>query len=309
MTKVCVTGGAGFIGSNLVHALVGRGDDVIVLDDFSTGRRDNLDGLDCTVIEGDIRDLATCRRALAGCELVLHEAALPSVSRSVEDPIASNEVNIVGSLNVLVAARDAGVRRVVYAASSSAYGETPVLPKVETMPAAPISPYGLQKQTVEVYGQVFCRLYGLAFVALRYFNVFGRRQSPKSDYAAVIPRFVTDMLAGRAPSIFGDGLQTRDFCYIDNVIEANLKAAEAPDAPGHIYNVACGERVSLLDLVAGINRILGTSITASHLPERAGDIRDSLADISAARRDLGYTGAIRFEDGLARAIAWYRSHA
>jgi nucleoside-diphosphate-sugar epimerase len=310
MAKVVVTGGAGFIGSNLAHALLQRGDSVVVLDNFLTGRRQNLLAIadQIQVVEGDIRDRAALDRAFAGADFVLHQAALPSVARSVEDPEASHDVNINGTLQVLQAARRHGVKRLVYAASSSAYGETPTLPKVETMPPDPISPYGVGKLLGEQYCKVWTRVFGLECVALRYFNVFGPRQSPQSDYAAVIPKFVTLMQAGQAPRINGDGKQTRDFCYIDNVVEANLKALTAPAAPGKVYNVACGAHYSLLDVIALINAELGTHLVATHGVNRAGDIHDSYADIGAAKRDLGYTAAIGFPEGLRRAIAWYSAH-
>lgn len=310
MAIAVVTGGAGFIGSNLATALLERGDQVRIVDNFSTGRRVNLQQIaaDIQVLEGDIRDRALLDRAMDGATFVLHQAALPSVARSVQDPEASHDVNVNGTLQVLQAARYAGVKRVVYAASSSAYGETPMLPKVETMAPQPISPYGATKLFGEQYGQVWNRVYGLEFVALRYFNVFGRHQAPDSEYAAVIPRWVTQMQQGQRPKVFGDGGQTRDFCYIDNVIEANLKALQAPAAPGHVYNVACGERVSLLDVVAAINQGLGTALQPEFLPPRPGDIRDSLADISAAQRDLGYTAAVKFAVGLQRAMHWYAAH-
>ena len=309
MARIVVTGGGGFIGSNLAHALLARGDSVAIVDNFTTGRRVNLAAIADRVdlFEGDIRDRALLATAMQGADFVLHQAALPSVARSVEDPEASHDVNINGTLYVLQQARAAGVKRVVFAASSAAYGETPVLPKVETMAPSPISPYGATKLFGETYCQVWTRCYGLECVALRYFNVFGPRQSPENEYAAVIPRFVTWMQAGQPATIFGDGSQTRDFCYIDNVVEANLKALVAPAAPGNVYNVACGERVSLLDLVDEINRLLGTTVAPVHLPPRAGDIRDSLADIGAARRDLGYVGAVSFSQGLQRAIDWYAS--
>jgi len=310
MATVVITGGAGFIGSNLAHALVARGDQVRIYDNFYSGRRVNLTGIADRVelVEADIRDRAALDRAFAGADFVFHEAALPSVARSIEDPVTSHDVNINGTLQVLEAARQAGVKRLVYAASSSAYGETPVLPKVETMPTQPISPYGVAKLLGEQYCQVWTRVFGLPCVALRYFNVFGPRQSPESDYAAVIPKFVTMMQAGRAPTLFGDGRQTRDFCYIDNVVEANLKALTAPAAPGNVYNIACGERFSLLDLVALINGILGTALVAKHGPPRTGDIHDSLADIGAAQRDLAYSGAVHFEAGLRQVVEWYRRH-
>ena len=307
MSRVVVTGGAGFIGSNLAHALLARGDSVVVLDNFLTGRRQNLaDIADAiTLVQGDIRNRADLDQAFAGADYVLHQAALPSVVRSVEDPEASHDVNVNGMIQVLQAARRHGIKRLVFAASSSAYGETPVLPKVETMTPAPISPYGVGKLLGEQYCRVWTRVYGLECVALRYFNVFGPRQSPQSDYAAVIPKFITLMQQGQAPHIHGDGLQTRDFCYIDNVVEANLNALVAPNAAGNVYNVACGAHYSLLDLVGNLNAILGTSIVATHGPNRTGDIRDSYADITAARRDLNYAASVSFAEGLRRAVDWY----
>jgi len=309
MAHIVITGGAGFIGSNLAHALVARGDTVAIIDDLSTGRLSNLGDLltnpAVSFVRGDIRDKDEIARLFAGADGILHQAALPSVARSVEDPEHSHDVNVNGTLGVLQAARRAGVKRVVFAASSAAYGETPVLPKVETMSPDPISPYGATKLFGETLCSVWTRCYGLPCVALRYFNVFGPRQSPENEYAAVIPRFVTWMQQGRPATIFGDGSQTRDFCFIDNVVEANLKALVAPRAPGHVYNIACGQRVSLVDLVAEINRLLKTAIAPVFLPPRAGDIRDSLADIDAARRDLGYTAAVPFAEGLRRAIDWY----
>ena len=306
MSTFLVTGGAGFIGSNLVTALRDRGHQVRVLDDLSTGRQPNLpDDVDLTV--GDIRSPADVDRAMAGCEYVLHQAALPSVAHSVQAPDETHDVNVNGTLAVLQAARRAGVRRVVFAGSSAVYGDSAVLPKVETMPVAPQSPYALQKVTGEAYGRLWTRLYGLQVVTLRYFNVFGPRQSPASDYAAVIPRFVTCMLRGEAPTVFGDGLQTRDFCHIDNVVDANLLACSAPDAAGEVYNIACGERISLLDLIARINAILGTTIQPQLAPDRPGDIRHSVADISAARQGLGFEPTVDLAEGLRRTVAWYRT--
>lgn len=307
MARVVVTGGAGFIGSNLAHALLERGDSVVVLDNFLTGRRVNLADIDgqFELIEGDIRDRAALDRAFAGADYVLHQAALPSVARSVEDPETSHDININGTLQVLQAARRHEIQRLVFAASSSAYGETPTLPKVETMAPAPVSPYGVGKLLGEQYCKVWTRVYGLECVALRYFNVFGPRQSPHSGYAAVIPKFITLMQAGLAPHMNGDGKQTRDFCYIANVVEANLNALTAKDAPGNVYNVACGAHYSLLEVIAAINVALGTQLVATHGPNRVGDIRDSYADITAAKRDLGYTASVTFEAGLARAIEWY----
>lgn len=311
--RVLVTGGGGFIGSNLVEALLRRGDDVRVLDNFATGRRVNLVDADqwaregggrFELIEGDIRDRAVADRACAGVDAVLHQAAIPSVARSVDDPVTTNDVNVNGTLTMLMAARDAGVKRFVAASSSSLYGESKALPKVETMTPEPISPYGLQKLTGETYLRLFHRLYGLNTVGLRYFNVFGPRQDPHSEYAAVIPRFITALAAGTAPTIYGTGEQTRDFTFIENVVQANLKAAAAPEAScGEAYNIACGERISLLQLVEKIGTILGRKIAAKHEPGRPGDIKDSLADIGKARRLLGYDPQVTLEEGIQRTAA------
>ncbi len=314
MATFLVTGGAGFIGSNLCHALVARGDSVRALDDFSTGRRENLVGLDdataegrFTLIEGSITDPVTIAKAISGVDYVLHQGALPSVPRSVEDPVTSDAVNVHGTVNLLKAAADAKVKRVVFAASSSAYGEkTPGEAKVETMTPDPLSPYAAQKLSCEHYLKVFHVCYGLPTVALRYFNVFGPRQDPKSQYAAVIPNFVTAALAGRPATIFGDGGQTRDFCFIDNVVEANLRACIAEGVSGEVFNVACGEAISLLGVVAAVAKSTGVDIAPKHEPARTGDIRHSLADIDKAKRMLAYTGAVKFAEGIERTIAWYR---
>ena len=315
--KVLVTGGGGFIGSNLVEALLRRGDDVRVIDNFATGRRENLaeapawaeaGGGRFELVEGDIRDEEAVRRAVADRDVVLHQAAIPSVARSVADPLTSHRVNVDGTLNLLLAARDLGVRRFVMASSSSLYGESPTLPKGETMCPDPISPYGLDKLAAETYCRLFHRLYGLGTVALRYFNVFGPRQDPSSEYSAVIPKFTAALLAGRAPTIYGDGGQTRDFTYIENVVRANLLAAEAPEeACGEAYNVACGERISLLDLAARLGRITGREIAPVHADPRPGDIRHSLAGIDKARRLLGYEPVVGLDEGLERTVAWYRA--
>jgi nucleoside-diphosphate-sugar epimerase len=304
-----VTGGAGFIGSSIARALLARGDKVRVLDNFFSGKRENLADIarDIELIEGDIRDPATMARASAGVEVVYHEAAIPSVPRSLADPISSNDVNIAGTLNVLHEAKKAGVRRVVYAASSSAYGDTPTLPKIETMRPAPLSPYAVGKLAGEHYCAVFAGAYQLETVCLRYFNVFGARQDPKSEYAAVIPRFVTAGLAGQGVTIFGDGTQSRDFCYIENTVEANLAAASAPaaNASGKVFNVACGVATTLNDVVRLIGETLGKTIPVSYAERRVGDVMHSLADITAARTQLGYRGAVDFREGLRRTIAWY----
>jgi len=306
MARTFITGVAGFIGSNLARALRAAGEEVVGLDDFSTGRRENLEGIEgLTLHEGDLRELDLAA-LFAGCDYVLHQAAMPSVARSVDDPGASHAVNATGTLRVLEAARAAGVKRVVYASSSSAYGDTPVLPKVETMPPSPRSPYAVAKLTGEQYCRVYTEVYGLETVALRYFNVFGPYQDPHSAYAAVIPRFIRCALDGSSPPVFGDGGQTRDFTYIDNVIEANLKARTAPAAAGEAVNIAVAERVSLLELIDAINEALGTQMRPDHQPPRAGDVRDSLADISKAQALLGYEAKVGFREGLARTIAWYQ---
>src|SRR5262245_30478605 len=291
-----VTGGAGFIGSSIARALLARGDKVRVLDNFFSGKRENLADVaaDIELIEGDIRDQATMARASAGVEVVFHEAAIPSVPRSLADPISSNDVNITGTLNVLHEAKKAGVRRVVYAASSSAYGDTPTLPKIETMRPAPLSPYAVSKLAGEHYCQVFAGAYGLETVCLRYFNVFGPRQDPKSEYAAVIPRFVTAGLDGRGVTIYGDGTQSRDFCFIENTGEANLGAADAPaaDVSGRVFNVACGAATSLNDVVRLLSEMMGKNIPINYAPGRVGDVKHSLADINEARTRLKYRAAI-----------------
>jgi nucleoside-diphosphate-sugar epimerase len=310
MALFAVTGGGGFIGSNLVEAILAKGDAVRVLDNFETGRRENLaaaaswakaGGGTFELLEGDIRDLATCRRAIAGADYVLHQAAIPSVQRSVKDPIASNGVNVSGTLNLLVASRDEKVKRFVMASSSSLYGESETLPKVETMAPAPISPYGLQKLAGETYCGIFHRLYGLPAIALRYFNVFGPRQDPTSEYSAVIPLFITAIKRGAPPTIYGDGEQTRDFSYIANVVQANLRSCEAgPAAFGGAFNIACGERISLNELVGILGEFAGRPVKAAYAPHRPGDIKHSLADIAKAQRLLGYRPDVLVREGLRR---------
>ena len=306
-----VTGGAGFIGSSLARALLARKDRVRVLDNFLTGKRANLEEIkaDIDLVEGDLRDEATVEKALRGVDVVLHQAAIPSVPRSLNDPASSHDVNVTGTLTLLRLAKKAGVKRVVYASSSSAYGDTPVLPKVETMRPAPLSPYAVSKLAGEYYCQVFAGAFGLETVSLRYFNVFGPRQDPASEYAAVIPRFITAALAGRGVTIFGDGTQSRDFCFIDNVVEANLAAADATGASGQVFNVACGEATSLGQLVEMIAGHLGRAIPVTFAPARVGDVKHSLADIGAARARLGYKAAIPFAEGLKRTFAWYAAAA
>jgi Nucleoside-diphosphate-sugar epimerases len=309
MAHVLVTGGAGFIGSHLVEALLRRGERVRVFDNFSTGRRENVQHLhsDIELIEGDLRDFDAVRRAVAGVEVVFHQAALASVQRSVDDPMTTNAVNVTGTLHVLMAARDAGVRRVVFASSSSVYGDTPTLPKVETQAPQPLSPYAVSKLAGEQYCMAFSVVYGLPSIALRYFNVFGPRQDPHSEYAAVIPRFIDRMVRGLPPIIYGDGLQSRDFTYIENVVDANLAAADAPASCSTVFNVGAGERTSLLDLAAQINHVLGCRLTPEHHPPRAGDVRHSLASIEAIGQTLGYAPRITLAEGLARTIEWFRS--
>ena len=303
-----VTGGAGFIGSNLARALLEDGRTVRVLDDFSTGFRENLDDIkdDIDLVEGDIRNADTCRRACEGIEIVFHEAAIPSVPRSMEDPQTTFDANTVGTHNMLMAARDRRVRRFVFAASSSAYGEAEELPKRETMPALPVSPYAAAKAAGELYVSTFCRSFGLETVSLRYFNVFGPRQDPTNQYAGVIAAFASRMLRGRQPIIFGDGTQSRDFTYIDNILTANLLAAKAGEVHGEIVNIGCGEAADLNQMVTVFNEILGTDLDAVHEPPRPGDVKHSLADITAARDLLGYKPQVGFADGLRQTIAWYR---
>ena len=306
-----VTGGAGFIGSHLCERLVHDGHRVRVLDDFSSGKEANLEsfanGID--LIRGDIRDNALVTRATEGVDVVFHEAALGSVPRSVADPRTTHEVNITGTLNVFLAARDAGVKRVVYASSSSVYGETPELPKHEDMIPQPLSPYALSKIAGEHYAAVFKHVYGFEIVALRYFNIFGPRQDPQSQYAAVIPRFITALLSGQPPVVYGDGGQSRDFTYVDNVVEANLLAAEAEDVAGQAFNIACGGRYSLLELLSRLKQIIGSEMNPVHEPARAGDVRDSQASIDAAERLLGYRVSVDFEDGLQRTVEWFRAQS
>jgi nucleoside-diphosphate-sugar epimerase len=307
--KALVTGGGGFIGSHLVRRLLSEGHEVRVLDDFSTGRRENLEACREAIElhEADVRDLDAVRRAVKGVARIYHQAALPSVVRSVEDPLTTNGVNVQGTLHLLIAARDAGVGRVVYAASSSAYGETPTLPKIETMPPSPLSPYALQKYVAEQYCTLFTRLYGLETVVLRYFNVFGPRQDPTSHYSAVIPKFITSLGGGEAPTVYGDGEQSRDFTYVDNVVDANLLAAEVPGAVGEVINVACGRRMTLNQLLEELRAIMGVSSAAVYAPPRPGDVRHSLADIGKARRILGFEPAVDIREGLRRTVAFFGS--
>jgi nucleoside-diphosphate-sugar epimerase len=311
MQSYLVTGGAGFIGSHLVEALLQRGARVRVLDSLATGRPSNLAPFraDIELIEADIRDRDAVAAAVRGCDVVLHQAALPSVQRSVQDPLLTNDINVNGTLNVLVAARDAGVRRVVFASSSSVYGDTPTLPKVETMTPAPLSPYAVSKLAGERYCLVWAAVYGLPAIALRYFNVFGPRQDPTSDYAAVIPRFATAMLAGRAPTIYGDGEQSRDFTYVQNVVEANLLASTAPAATSGAFNVAGGDRITLNELVARINRLIGADLAPLHAAAKPGDVRHSQAAVEAIGAALGWEPSVSFDEGLRRTVEHFRSLA
>ena len=306
--KIVITGGAGFIGSALARALVARGDDISVLDNFSSGKRENLQDLAGTVavVEGDILDAALLDRVFAGADVVFHEAAIPSVPRSLAAPLPSHNANATGTLNVLEAARRCKVRRVVYAGSSSAYGEPPSLPVVETMAPMPLSPYAVSKLAGEHYCRVYAGVFGVQAVILRYFNVFGPRQDPNSQYAAVIPRFITAALDDRPATVYGDGEQSRDFCFIDNVVEANLRAADADGASGKVFNIACGSGTSLNRVIALLGEALGRPVTARHEPARAGDVRHSLADVSQAKTVLGYTAPVDFSTGLARTLAWFR---
>ena len=303
-----MTGGGGFIGSHLIRRLLADGHSVRVLDNFATGRRENLEDVldEVELIEGDLQSYERVHNAVRGCELAFHLGALPSVPRSIQDPLTSNATNVVGTLNVLLAARDEGVRRVVYASSSSTYGASTELPKREEMPALPIAPYAVSKLAAEGYCRAFHEVYGLETVALRYFNVFGPRQDPQSQYAAVIPNFITAVLEGRSPIVHGDGDQSRDFTYVDNAVEANIRAADAAGAAGEAFNVACGERVSLNEVVARLGALARVEVEAVHTDSRPGDVRHSLADISKAREILGYEPAIDFDEGLRRTYAYYQ---
>ncbi len=312
MSKYVVTGGAGFIGSHLSRELVRQGHEVVVLDNLSTGRRENLDDvLDrLHLVEGSITDLDTVMACCEGADCVFHQAALPSVPRSVKDPLTSDEHNVGGTLRVFWGAHQQGVRRVVYAASSSVYGDTEVLPKHEGMQPRPMSPYAVNKRVAELYGSVFNDLYGLSTIGLRYFNVFGPRQDPGSAYAAVVPKFITAFLEGEAPLIHGDGGQSRDFTYIQNVVEANLAACAAPpEAGGRSYNIALGGRVTVKDLCLRIRDLVGSEIAPVHEETRAGDVRHSQADISLAKEYLDYEGSVDLDEGLARTVDWYRDNA
>ena len=309
MTSYLVTGGAGFIGSNLVDELLRREHRVRVLDNLSTGRPENLAAVRERIdfFNADICDLETIRPCFAGVDYVIHLAALPSVPRSVADPLSANKVNIEGTLSVLLAARDANVKRVVFAASSAAYGDNPILPRVESHEPRPMSPYALTKVAGEYYCQIFTRLYGVEAVALRYFNIFGPRQNPHSQYSGVLSKFIAAYIEGTTPTIFGDGEQSRDFTYIDNVVDATLRACIAPDAPGKVINVGVGGRFTLNQTIALLDQIFGKQVTPRYDPPRSGDVLHSQADISLARQLLGYEPKVPYEQGLRKTVEWYRA--
>ena len=308
MARYLVTGGAGFIGSNIAEALVRRGEEVVVLDDLSTGYEKNIAYFRgaLTFVRGDIRDEKAVRMAMTGVDYVLHQAALASVPRSIEDPVLVTDVNLRGTLVVLEEARRAGVKRLVYAASSSAYGDSEALPKIETMVPRPLSPYAASKFAGEHYCSVYASVYGLPTVSLRYFNIFGPRQDPGSQYAAVIPIFASHIIAGTQPTIFGDGEQSRDFTFIENVVDANIRASLCEEARGQVVNIACGARYTLNELFGMMRDALGSSIEPRYAPARQGDVKHSHADISAARRLIGYEARVSFAEGLRKTLAWYR---
>jgi len=312
--RCCVTGGAGFIGSNIVEALVGLGSEVIVLDNLTTGSRDNIEPFMAAsgfkFIEGTVTDPETCADACRGCDYVFHEAALVSVPQSVEDPIGAHEINTTGTVNMFLAARDAGVKRVVWASSTSVYGNSPILPNTEEMPLCPLSPYAASKASGEMYARALSEVCEISIISLRYYNVFGKRQDPFSPYAAVIPLFVSKLLKNERPVIFGDGGQTRDFVFIDNVVQANLKAAfDAPaEASGRAFNVGCGRRISINELFDIIADELGVAVKPAYAPARPGDVRDSAADITAAKEAFGYDPSIGVREGLRRSLAWYKGN-
>ncbi len=305
--KYLVTGGSGFIGSNIAHELVKRGEDVRVIDNFSTGNKVNISEIENKIelIDGDIRDFWTVQQAVTDVDYVLHQAALPSVPRSISNPLTSNSVNIDGTLNLLEASKSAGVKRFVMASSSSVYGDTPELPKHEDMPTDPLSPYAVTKLANEKYCKVFYELYGLETVCLRYFNIFGPRQDPKSEYAAVIPRFITALLNGRQPVVYGDGEQSRDFTFVSNAVDANLLATTAAIKPGRYYNIACGAQYTLNDLLDMLREIIGTDIEAKYTPPHPGDIKHSFADITRARKELGFNPKVDFKAGLKKTVEWF----
>jgi UDP-glucose 4-epimerase len=306
--KILVTGGGGFIGSHLAARLAELGHDIRILDNFASGQRSNMLALpdDVELIEGDIQSYERAHNAVIGCDIVFHQAALPSVPRSVQDPLTSNATNITGTLNVLLAARDAGVRRVIFASSSSIYGSSPEMPKREDVLPLPISPYAAAKLACEGYCRSFADVYGLETVALRYFNVFGPRQDPRSEYAAAVPKFINELLAGERPTVFGDGEQSRDFAYVENIVEANLLAMDAQGVAGQVFNVACGEAVTVNQLLEELRALLGTDIEADYVAARPGDVRHSLADISRARTALDYEPSVHLREGLRRTVDHFR---
>lgn len=316
MSLYLVTGGAGFIGSHIVERLLKEGHSVRVLDNFSTGRRENLSFVNnyplspkrYTLIEGDIRNSDTCRKATEGVDFVLHQAALRSVPKSVNDPLGYNEVNVTGTLNLLLASRDFKVKRFVYASSSSLYGDTDILPEKESHLPQPISPYAASKLTGEYYCYVFSNIYNLETVCLRYFNVFGPRQSLESEYAVVVPKFITSMLNGKNPPVHGDGKQSRDFTYIDNVVEANLLSCKMPKACGEVFNIASGKAYTVLELLEHLNKILGTCLKPEFGPPRPGDVRHTLASIQKAKKLLGFKVKVDFLQGLQKTVEWFKSH-
>ncbi len=309
--RYLITGGGGFIGSNIAAELVKQGHQVRILDNFSTGRRQNLAEIEnqVEIIEGDIRDFWTVREAVDGVDYILHQAALPSVPRSIKNPLTSNAVNVEGTLNLLEAAKISKVKRFVMASSSSVYGDTPTLPKHEEMPPDPLSPYAVSKLTNEKYCKVFYDLYGLETVCLRYFNIFGPRQDPKSEYAAVVPKFITALMKGQQPVVFGDGSQSRDFTFIDNAVNANLLATTAKASPGKYYNIACGGQFTLNQLLDLLREIIGVKIEAKYDAPRRGDIKHSYADIQRARKDLNYNVSVDFREGLKRTVEWYKNRS
>jgi len=307
--RALVTGGAGFIGSNLVEALITRGNDVVVLDNFSSGRRERLERFDdqLSLVEGDLRSYERVHAAMGGIEVVFHQGALPSIPRSIQDPLTTSAVSVEGTLNVLLAARDAGIRRVIFASSSSIYGDAPGLPRHEEQRPSPLAPYAVSKLAAESYCSAFWKVYGLETVALRYFNVFGPGQDPSSQYAAVVPRFITALLDGERPVIYGDGEQSRDFTFVQDVVNANLLAAEAGDVAGEVFNVAGGRSRTVNELASSIAEVIGASVAPMHASARPGDVRASAADIEKARTMLGYEPADSFDDGLIATIAFFRT--
>ena len=310
MEKFLVTGGAGFIGSNICRQLVADGCFVRVIDNLLTGKKSNLDDVidNIEFIEADMGDEKAARQAMTNIDVVLHQGALPSVPRSVDDPAASHRHCVDATFMLLMAARDAGIKRFVYAASSSAYGDTPTMPKIETMPVCPLSPYAVGKLVGEYYCSVFYSVFGLETISLRYFNVFGPYQDPASQYAAAIPAFVTAILKDTPPTVYGDGEQSRDFTYIDNVVQANLLAARARQTKGEVINIACGKCITVNEIIDMVNKLLGKNVKSKYVASRAGDVKHSLADISLAEKVIGYKPVISFEDGLTKAIDWYREN-